>query len=198
MHAQTRQETDIVKGLAAGIAGGLVASLVMNKFQALWAKSVVGVKRTHGAQSLQPGSPQRGIARKLRKRGEDCDQDDATERLANAVSELMFNHTLTDSEKQRAGTANHYVLGGLVGGVYGIAAEALPSVTAGQGLTLGAFVWLGADLCATPALGLSKAPIRYPPRIHAYSLVSHLVFGVTAEVVRRGVHAALKQACNSR
>jgi hypothetical protein len=42
-----------------------------------------------------------------------------------------------------------------------------------------------------PALGLSKSSEEYPLSIHAYALTSHLVYGLTTEVVRRAVRKAL-------
>lgn len=191
MQGQRQHETDTGRGLIAGLAGGLAAALVMNKFQALWGKSVEGVTRSHGAQSLQQGSPRSGIARKLQERSSDREQDDATERLASAVSEHVFGHKLTAREKEIAGTANHYALGILAGGVYGMAAETLPRVTTGAGLAFGALIWLAADEGVTPALGLSKSTKHYPLRIHVYSVASHLVFGLTAEMARRTIHKIL-------
>ncbi|MDQ3174852.1 MAG: hypothetical protein M3Q91_14295, partial [Acidobacteriota bacterium] len=51
-------EGDVLKGLAAGVVGGLVASAVMNQFQAVLSKLLGGQERSHGAQSLQQGSPE--------------------------------------------------------------------------------------------------------------------------------------------
>ena len=75
--------------------------------------------------------------------------------------------------------------------VYGAAAEVMPGVTAGSGLAYGAAVWIGADEAFTPLLGLSKRPVEYPVSTHAYALSSHLVYGVTTEVIRRAVRRLL-------
>jgi putative membrane protein len=186
-----RAENDVWKGLAAGVVGGLVASAVMNQFQALWGKLSEGVERSHGAQSLQQGSPEHGVGRELQKRGSDEEQDDAAERVANAISEEVFEHKLTKSEKDVAGTVVHYVFGATTGAMYGGLAEILPEVTAGAGLPFGAFIWLTADEGVVPALGLSKSPTEYPLSTHAYSLASHFVYGLTTEMVRRAVRRAL-------
>jgi uncharacterized membrane protein YagU involved in acid resistance len=66
-----------------------------------------------------------------------------------------------------------------------------PSTTAAWGLPFGAAVWLGADEVAVPAFGLSKAPMEYPASTHASALAAHLVYGLTVDVVRRAVRAAL-------
>ena len=118
-------------------------------------------------------------------------QDDTTMKAASAVSEGVFGHKLTQSEKKIGGTAVHYVLGTGVGGLYGAAAEIAPAVTAGAGLPFGAAFWLVVDEGAVPLLGLSEGPMAYPLSTHAYALSSHFVYGVTREVVRRAVRAAL-------
>lgn len=40
---------------------------------------------------------------------------------------------------------------------------------------------------AVPALGLSKKPAEYPAAVHAQALASHLVYGLTTDLVRRGL-----------
>jgi uncharacterized membrane protein YagU involved in acid resistance len=58
-------------------------------------------------------------------------------------------------------------------------------------LPFGAAVWLIADEGIVPAAGLSKSPAEYPLSIHAYAFTSHLVFGLTAELVRRAMRSVL-------
>jgi uncharacterized membrane protein YagU involved in acid resistance len=186
-----REEGEVLKGLVAGIVGGLVASVVMNQFQALLGKMIAGVEKSHGAQSLQQGTPSHGIGRELQERGKDEPRDDAADRLANAIAVGIFDHELTRSEKRTAGTALHYAYGISMGAVYGAAAEFAPVVTAGAGLPYGASIWVGADEGVVPALGLSKKPTEYPLSIHAYALASHLVYGLTTEAVRRVVRERL-------
>lgn len=157
------------KGFLAGLAGGLLASWVMNRFQTFWA--VVAPPRAELAK------------------GES--EDDTSVKAASAVSEGLFHHPLTESEKGIAGPALHYAFGTLVGGLYGAAAERSPSVTAGDGFAFGAAFWLIADETAVPLLRLSRPPNRYPLSIHLYALASHLVYGWTAEVVRRRVRREL-------
>jgi uncharacterized membrane protein YagU involved in acid resistance len=183
--------SDVWKGLAAGVVGGLVASAVMNEFQALWGRLLEGEERSHGAQSLQQGSPEHGVGRELRERGSDDEEDDAPERLANAVSVGLFDRELTKSEKETAGTALHYAYGTSMGALYGVAAELAPGLTTGAGLPFGAAVWVTADEGVVPLLGLSKKPTEYPLSVHAYALASHLIYGLTTEAVRRAVRGAL-------
>ncbi len=186
-----RRAGNVWKGLAAGVAGGLVASIVMNQFQALLSKLAAGEERSHGAQSMQQGSPQHGIGRALQARGSDAPDDNAAVRTANAVAELGFDERLTKHEKEVGGVVAHYAMGVSSGAIYGVAAELLPATTIGLGLPFGAAVWVIADEGVVPALGLSKSSADYPLAIHAYALASHLVYGLTTEVVRRAVRHAL-------
>ena len=94
-------------------------------------------------------------------------------------------------EVETAGTAVHYAFGISMGALYGVGAEFVPMITAGRGVPFGISVWLGADEGVVPALGLSKSPKEYPLSVHAYSLASHAVYGLTTELVRRAIRKAL-------
>lgn len=184
-------KSDIWKGLVAGLIGGLAASWMMNQFQVLCRNLDKGEETSHGAQSIQKGSPQHGAGQVLREQGMDEEQDDATERLANIISKTVSGHELTKQEKADAGTVIHYAFGVASGGLYGAAAEVLPKVTTGAGVPFGVLIWLTADEGIVPLLGLSKTPADYPPSTHAYSFVSHIVYGLTADGVRRIVRRSL-------
>ncbi len=192
MQGQARDPNRSYKGVAAGLVAGLVASAVMNEFQRLWSRWLASdTERSHGAQSLQRGSPHTGISHYLEEHGGDDERDDATERIASAISQCMLHRGLSLREKQASGTASHYAFGLIGGAVYGLTAELIPNVTAAAGLPFGAFIWAFADEGIVPALGLSKSAEDYPLAIHAHGLASHLIFGLTAELVRRAVRNAL-------
>jgi len=166
--------TNAWKGLAAGLAGGLAASFVMNQFQALSAK-------LEKEWTERPGEKLDGG-----KKG-----DDTTVKVAQKISRSVFDHTLTASEKKTAGPAVHYGFGTLAGAVYGVLAELVPAVTLGAGAPFGTAVWLGADEISVPAFGLSGPPWESPPSVHVKALAAHLVYGVAAEGVRKLVRRAL-------
>jgi uncharacterized membrane protein YagU involved in acid resistance len=58
-------------------------------------------------------------------------------------------------------------------------------------MTFGAALFVAADEIVVPALGLSPQPTESSISSHLYGLAAHLVYGVTTEVVRRGLRAAL-------
>jgi len=182
---KARGEGDVWKGLAAGLAGGLVASWTMNRFQDVWSKLAEEFGQAEEQSSARDGS---GENQQAQGGGE---QTDATVKAASAISEGIFDHKLTKGEKKIAGPAVHYAFGTTAGGLYGAVAELAPEVTAGAGLPFGAAFWLVADEMAVPLLGLSKRPTEYPFSTHVYALASHLVYGLTAEAVRRAARNAL-------
>ncbi len=167
-------EGNILKGLVAGLAGGLVASWTMNQFQAAWTRIQEGSEKPHGAQSQDAG-----------------DQDDATVKTAKIISRDVLGHELQESEKKPAGAAVHYAFGTVTGGLYGALAEVTPQVTTGAGVPFGAAFWLLADEISVPLLGLAKGPTEYPVSTHAYALASHLIYGATAELSRRAIRNVL-------
>src|SRR6185436_20018888 len=131
------QRSDLCKGLAAGLVGGLVASWTMNRFQEVWSKLAKGIESWphHEFQNVWgefgEGLEESSDTQALKPSPTPEVQDDTTVRAASAVSEGLFDHRLTQSEKKIAGPAVHYSLGTGVGGLYGAAAEMAPKVTAG-------------------------------------------------------------------
>ncbi len=153
---------DVVKGAFAGLVGGIVASFVMSEFQML-------------LSSLS----------KEDKKSKKKKEEPANVKVAEEISEGVFDHKLKKSEKEPAGEAIHYAMGATSGLIYGIVSELAPVSTVGLGLPFGAAVWLVADDVVVPALGLAKPATQYPLSTHAYALSSHLVYGLSTDVVRR-------------
>ena len=192
--SQPSREGEVLKGLAAGLIGGLAAAFVMTKFQKLWnqlaSESEGKDKESSGRQSAQGQGKGAHSNRQSQEDGPEK-QEPATVKVADAISESVFNHELTKQEKKIAGPTVHYGFGASMGALYGVAAELQPGVTAGAGLVFGALLFLGADEVAVPAFGLSKSPTEVPFSKHAYGLVSHFVYGLTTDLVRRGVRSVL-------
>jgi putative membrane protein len=177
-------EGNVLKGIVAGLAGGLLASWTMNQFQAAWTRIQEGSEKSHGAQSMQPAEGSNGSQ-------DSKEQDDATVEAAKVVSKEVLGHELQESEKKPAGAAVHYAFGTVSGGLYGALAEVTPQVTSAVGIPFGAAFWLIADEVSVPLLGLSKGPTEYPVSTHVYALASHLVYGATAELSRRAIRQVL-------
>jgi putative membrane protein len=169
----TNENGNVLKGLAAGLIGGLAATWVMTQFQ-------------NGVSQIAEATSDKENKKKKEESGEN-----ATVKTAKAISENVFDHKLKKSEKEQAGNAVHYGFGTTVGAVYGMTAEFVPITTIGSGLPFGAVLFLGADEVAVPAFGLSESPTEIPLSTHAYGFASHLVYGMTAEFVRRTVRKVI-------
>lgn len=177
---KNHSKPNVWKGALAGVVAGLVASWAMNRFQDVW------VSFSAGSDSRKDDkSSDRESSNLETNQSEEETQDDATVKAASAISENLFKHKLTADEKKIAGPAVHYATGAAGGLVYGVAAELAPEITEGVGLPYGAAFWLVVDEGLVPLLGFAKGPTEYPLSAHAYALASHLIFGATAEGVRR-------------
>jgi len=168
----------------AGMIGGAVASYAMNQFQAAF-KSPPHKEQPRGAASK--GTATGGTEARASRKPQQHEEGgaDATVKTAQLISRNLFDHDLSDREKQIAGPAIHYAYGVIVGGLYGGLSEVLPVVSAGLGMPYGAVLWALGDEVAVPALGLSKPPTKYPLATHADALSTHFVYGITLDVVRR-------------
>ena len=168
--------TAIARSTAIGAVSGLAASAIMNGFQASWSAA---------RKQLAPGSRAEGGG------------EPSTVKAADRVSRAATGKPVPEPQKDAAGEAMHFGFGGLLGALYGGSSAVLPHMTRGFGLPFGTAVWALADEAAVPAAGLSEPPQQAPLSTHAYSLVSHLVFGAALEVTRRVLAASADRAFGS-
>ena len=169
-----RKQPSVGKGIAAGMIGGLFASWVMNQFQAGLARL-----KEHPAESQPPESAEEPQS--------SPHPEPATTQVAVAISRQVLRRNLSDKETDTAGEVVHYAFGAVCGAAYGALAETWPEARAGFGLAFGAALWFAADEVGVPALRLSKLPNEYPVSVHASALAVHAVYGVTTELLRRGL-----------
>lgn len=178
-------QSNLAANVAKGVISGFVASFVMNVFQQGATKLLSGDQKSHGAQSQQDGTPDHGAGAYLASKQVDDPKDNAAERLANLVSVAATDQPLDKKEKERGGTFFHYAFGATTGGIYAGLSQLAPVTGVGLGVPYGAAVWLVADEMVVPALGLSRSAAEYPVSIHAYALASHVVYGLTTDLVLR-------------
>lgn len=152
----------IVKTLAAGVAGGIAASLAMDLFQ-----------RAAASAFGQTGS----------------NDDPATVKAADSAKQLFTGDRVTQKHRETSGTLVHYAAGAALGAGYALAARRWPDTTAGFGLAFGIGTATVLDDVAVPAFGWGPSPLETPASTHAYGLASHAVFGVALEGTRRAIAA---------
>ena len=169
---------DAILNVVGGIAGGLLGSFVMERFQRALGRishDLGGAPGGGGQQYRQPQS------------------EPSTYKAADSIAVTTTGRNVPPRAKPAAGAAIHYAFGAAVGAIYGAATARMPDVTIWKGVPFGATVWLIADELGMPAAGLAKSPSAYPLRDHATGLASHLLYGATTELVRRSVVATLRR-----
>ena len=175
------------QGVIAGAIGGFVAAWAMEQFQARFSRAT--------SDRLDSALRRSGHAPVWSARSQDQvsgEERPATVRTADVAAEAALGRPLVLSEQEAARPLMHYGLGTAVGAVYGALAETRPELTRLGGVPFGLGVWASADEVAVPAAGLTSAPWERPLRAHTYSMLSHAVYGLTTEAVRKMVRARLR------
>jgi len=165
-------DAEIWKGVAAGMAAGLVGTLAMTGFMGLWNKTGELVKEDFEER------PRRQRKEQLRE------EEPSTEKVAVDISQNFFQKRLEKNTKKAAGNAVHYGFGAAVGALYGALTEVYPTLRVGHGTFYGSAVWLGADEVALRALGYAASAQERPANEHIYGAAAHAVYGAVTETVR--------------
>jgi putative membrane protein len=186
------------KGLVAGLAGGIAATVVMTQFQNGWQKALKALQEEKNGGSGKSNSQFRDHSQNRPSQGESKNKEeneDATMKAAGKVASLA-GYQLSFEEKKKVSPVVHYGFGASMGALYGVLHEMAPKsfrslnpVLAGVGY--GSALFVGADEIAVPSLGLSESPKKTPVSAHVYGLASHAVYGLTGEMVRRTVRKYL-------
>jgi putative membrane protein len=165
-------DAEIWKGVAAGMAAGLLGTLAMSGFMGVWNKSGEFVKEKFDERPRRQQKEQRG------------EEEPSTEKVAADISQNVFQKRLDRDTKKAAGNAVHYGFGAAVGALYGALTELYPTLKLGHGTLYGSAVWLGADEVALPALGYAAPAQERPANEHLYGAAAHAVYGAVTETVR--------------
>ena len=135
------------------------------------------------------GSAAKVVAEKLfppRTQGQTPPPQAVVERAADAVDAQP-----SDAVKKGATEGIHWGFGTITGGVYGVAAEFSPRITAWRGAAFGLGLNRLMHEGLLPGTGFA-APVKDQPAQERVSeWVTHAVYGVVTEVVRRAVRKRL-------
>jgi putative membrane protein len=99
--------------------------------------------------------------------------------------ECVAGDALSPVAKARLSEGLRWGLGATAGAAYGAVAEFYPEATARQGASFGLVLEALSREAALPALGLAAQPEDLTTRERGSQITSHVVYGVTTELVRR-------------
>jgi putative membrane protein len=108
-----------------------------------------------------------------------------------ALAEQVAGHTLPEGQKQVAEQGIHWAFGAAAGAVYGALVEVEPSLGAWKGAAFGLTLNKLTHESLLPKMGLSSPKEKQPSQERISEWVSHAVYGIFTDVVRRGVRRAL-------
>ena len=101
------------------------------------------------------------------------------------LAEKLVGHPLRKPLQNAATQVFHWTFSIGIGAIYGAAAEFAPIVTIGYGVVFGEVVLLTTHESALPLLGLNEPPLEQPAREQKSEIITHAMYGLTVEAVRR-------------
>jgi putative membrane protein len=98
---------------------------------------------------------------------------------------------LAPREQKVAETCVHFAFSAGIGALYGVIAEYWPDATAARGGAFALALLALTHESALPLLHLAESPQRQPKQEQSSELLTHLVFGLTVEQLRRRIRPLL-------
>jgi putative membrane protein len=147
------QERSLLKGMLAGLVGGLVAT----------------AGKSLAEKVFPPKTPGGAVSQSM---------------LAQKISGKV-GHELSVREQQAVAHTLHWGLGAAAGAAYGGVAEYFPSATGKDGANFGMALATFTHEGGLPALAFVARPKPQSGMERTSEVVSHVVFGLVTETVRR-------------
>jgi hypothetical protein len=175
-----KPETPLIVALK-GAAAGLVGTAVLTLFRDQAPK----VLEAFGMEAQQePGDTKSGQGPK-QAQGEDTPQDeDPPSKLAEKISEEVFEKPIGEREKRVAGQMLHWTYGAGWGALYGIVQSSLRMPHWLHGTLLGGLVGLIAAT-VVPSMNIMPTPAEMPPPQRAIGMAMPMLFGWTTALFFR-------------
>jgi putative membrane protein len=107
------------------------------------------------------------------------------------LAEQVAGHTLPPTQQQAAMHSIHWGFGAAAGAVYGVLVEYEPSLGAWKGAAFGLALNKLTHESILPGMGLAAAKEDQPTQERISEWVTHAVYGIFTETVRRAVRKSL-------
>ena len=166
------------KGAVAGLVGGVVGTFVKSQAEPILQDLGERLFPPSHAAKERPGADVQGHPDRM---------PPAT--MAQEATDVV-GVTLSRDEKLEAQGAIHWAFGTSAGVAYGVMAE-VSDAEVGFGVPAAMALFAGTHGSTLPAAGLQASPLDMPRAWWVWEFGSHLVYGLTVDLVRRGVRRAL-------
>jgi len=160
--------------LAIGVLSGLLAS---------WVKALSEPRLQTVAERVLPPSPEQKLEVGADPAGRPENMPPAV--IVGRVALAVGHRRLTPSQRVRAQLVIHYSTGAGLGVAYVAAANRWTIASRGRGSLAGLVIYAGTHGSLLPAFGIQRPPWRLAPAAVAWEAISHAVFGVALDGVRR-------------
>jgi putative membrane protein len=107
------------------------------------------------------------------------------------LAERVVGHPLSEGQKSIAAQGIHWTFGALAGAVYGAAVELEPKIGAWRGAAFGLGLNKLTHESLLPKAGLAAPTVRQSTQERQSEWVTHAIYGVTTDLVRRLVRRGL-------
>lgn len=126
------------------------------------------------------------------------DQKSAQMKIIDDLSTKITGSPVDTGNEGLAEQLVRIPLGISVGAAYGFTKKDEPEANLVDGAVLGATTWASTHESTLPLIGLQKSDKEIPISTQLQELFSHVLFGITTEVVRSYVSERLKEREDSR
>ena len=165
-----RRKTSIARNALKGAIAGAVATGVLDRI-------------TTYMYEREAETPRR---REDRARAGRNAYETAAEKIGSRLG-----RELSEQERQRLGSAIHWLLGIGAGVAYSVFGRNVPAFRRAGGGGFGTAFWAAVDEGLVAFLGLTPPPKAFPWQTHARGLAGHLAYGVAAEQTLRVLDAVI-------
>ncbi len=107
------------------------------------------------------------------------------------LAEQVAGHPLSNGQKQVALQGIHWTFGAIAGAVYGAAVELEPKAAAWRGAGFGLALNRLTHQSVLPKMGLAQPTVRQSTQERQSEWVTHAIYGITTDLVRRIVRKGL-------
>ncbi len=108
-------------------------------------------------------------------------------KMIDYASVVATGEPMAESARKLTEPFVHFGFGAAAAAVYVVVSERFPILRAGCGSLFGVLFWLSVHEILLPLAGFSASPAMMTFREQGNEFVSHIIFGVTVELVRRGL-----------